>query len=118
MQLVRIRKALLACEVVRTQKLREEGLKGRSGLRPSEGMVFEFDRPQKLVEMTMQGVSFPIDMIFVGTDGCVEKIDGSVAPGKHVVRCARVVEVIEAPAGFCKKHRIDVGDAVVRVGSR
>lgn len=115
MKIVRIGRVMLACDVAATKATREEGLRPRSSLRPSEGMLFVFDERQSLVEMTMAGVRFPLDMVFVDR-GRIVRIDENVQPETHVIRGKNVTEVIEAPAGFCKAHRIDLEDRVEYLG--
>lgn len=113
--LLRIRKALLVCDIADTEMTRSQGLRSRYVLRASEGMLFAFETKQSLVEMTMAGVRFPLDMMFIDHRNRVKKIEHDVLPETDSVSCTGVSSVIEAPAGFCKRHRISIGDTVAHL---
>lgn len=106
-------KYVVACEVADTPETRWLGLRGRFSLPEDDGMVFFFESAQ-YVEMTMRGVNYPIDMIFIGPDSSVISVAQSVAPGTPTVVCDGVAAVVEVAAGICERYGIGVGDGVAK----
>lgn len=104
-------KVTLTCGVADTPEKQWWGLQGCLRLGEDEGMVFPFASAE-FVEMTMQGMSIPIDMIFVGKDSKIIKIAKSVQPQGEAVGCARAEAAIEIQAGVCDAKGIEVGDVV------
>lgn len=103
-------KAVLNCDVAWTELQRKMGLMGRWRMNQNEGLLFPFDGSGH-ADMTTVGMSVPIDMVFVGGDSKIRKIE-TVEPDVYGIGCPNVTLVIEAPAGFCAKHGIEVGDEV------
>ena len=87
------------------------GVNGVFAFHEKQGMLFDFGTAQ-FVEMTMMGMSMPIDMIFVDSESKVKKIEHSVSPETLAITCALTGAVVEAEAGFCVKHGIEIGDVV------
>jgi hypothetical protein len=72
-------------------------------------MLFTF-APPRSATFYMGEVTFPIDLVFVGDDGCVGKVVRGAQPGAKerwsMERCAAVIEV---PAGTCVAWGVRVG---------
>lgn len=56
--------ALIPCEVVDTASLRAQGLSGRAGLPPGEGMLFVFEKADRH-SFWMKDMSFDIDILWI-----------------------------------------------------
>lgn len=66
-------------EVALTKFEQIQGLSGRSPLPPNTGMLFLNPEPNTM-KFWMRGVSFPLDMIFIGVDGQVVQINKNCTP--------------------------------------
>src|SRR5574341_714952 len=85
---------------------RMRGLLGRRYLRKGEGMVL---RPGWSIHTAF--MRFPIDAVFLDADQVVIKIEHEVGPW-HTVSCRGAREVVELPAGECRRRGLEVGDRV------
>ncbi|MGA7201500.1 MAG: DUF192 domain-containing protein [Candidatus Cybelea sp.] len=98
-------KADLTLETARTEPAREQGLMNRAVLSPHTGMLFVFDRDER-VDFWMKDTLVPLDMIFIAGDGTVRRVFSNVAvvaptlPDDQIPReGAPAKYVIELPAG-------------------
>lgn len=95
----------------RTPEQMETGLMGKTKLKPSEGMLFEFGRLQD-VTFWMKGCKIPLDMLFFAKDRLVGVVDSApVCTDDSGETCTRykspipVNYVLEVKAGTrVKKH--------------
>jgi len=85
---------------------RMRGLLGRKYLRQGEGMVL---RPGWSIHTAF--MRFPIDAVFLDADQVVIKIEHDVGPWR-TVSCRGAREVVEIPAGECRRRGLEVGDRV------
>jgi uncharacterized protein len=85
---------------------RMRGLLGRKYLRQGEGMVL---RPGWSIHTAF--MRFPIDAIFLDADQVVIKIEHEVGPWR-TVSCRGAREVVEMPAGECRRRGLEEGDRV------
>ncbi len=85
---------------------RMRGLLGRKYLRQGEGMVL---RPGWSIHTAL--MRFPIDAVFLDADQVVIKIEHEVGPWR-TVSCRGAREVVELPAGECRRRGLEVGDRV------
>jgi uncharacterized membrane protein (UPF0127 family)/CheY-like chemotaxis protein len=85
---------------------RMRGLLGRKYLRQGEGMVL---RPGWSIHTAF--MRFPIDAVFLDADQVVIKIEADIGPW-HTVSCRGAREVVELPAGECRRRGLEVGDRV------
>ena len=92
-----------------TEAEQEQGLGDRDGLPPTEGMLFwNADTAQRC--FWMKDMRFSIDMLWVGHDKKVVKIEHSVSPDTYPqTYCADAQYVIELHAGAAAKEHIVVG---------
>lgn len=103
--------ASLKCEIAADDQSKTVGLQKYASLPHGYGMIFPFDN--ETVKFHMGTVPFPIDIIFVGADNRVSRIDKYVEPGTRAkFGMSHVSAVIEANAGFCDENGIDVGCSV------
>jgi uncharacterized membrane protein (UPF0127 family)/CheY-like chemotaxis protein len=85
---------------------RMRGLLGRKYLRHGEGMVL---RPGWSIHTAF--MRFPIDAAFLDADQVVIKIEHEIGPWR-TVSCRGAREVVELPAGECRRRGLEVGDRV------
>ncbi len=92
---------------------RSQGLQGYDSLAPGEGMLFVFDDSLPRT-FAMKGVSFPIDVLFIGDDMRVSGIE-RLEPGDTgtVTSPGPSPYVLELPAGWAADHDIHVGSEFV-----
>src|SRR5262245_45043525 len=79
---------------------------GREYLRQVEGMVL---RPGCSIHTAF--MRFPIDAVFLDADQVVMRIEHEVGPWR-TVSCRGAREVVELPAGECRRRGLEVGDRV------
>ena len=93
----------LTLETARTEPAREQGLMDRAVLAPHTGMLFVFERDER-VDFWMKDTLVPLDMIFIAGDGTVRRVFSNVpvvaptlpdeqipregAPAKYVIETA------------------------------
>jgi len=101
-------RASIAIEIADTPETQMQGLMGRSALGDSSGMLFVFERiePQNF---WMKNTPIPLDIIFIGADGCIVNIVESTTPmSKQRYRSKGPIKyVVEVRAGFVKRFKID-----------
>ena len=102
---VRAPAADLRLEVAVTPDQQERGLMSRTSLAAHTGMLFVFDRDER-VAFWMKDTLIPLDMVFIGADGTVRTVYANVRPApssmpdNDIPREAGVAKyVIELPAG-------------------
>jgi len=100
------------CGVATTLKQKMIGLQSYDKLKEDEGLVFEYSEPED-VTYHMGTVSFPIDIIFIGSDDTIKKISRNIEPGSlGTFGCSGVKMVLEVCGGTSDKNDIKTGDAV------
>jgi len=99
-------------EVADTDASRTQGLSDRTSLGSDNGMLFVFDTPQ-IPGFWMKDMNFSLDMVWIGVDNSIIKIDKNVAPDTYPAIFyppSEVNNVIELPAGFSDAHSLQVGE--------
>lgn len=105
--------AALSCYIAANDTLKARGLQGFDKLGKTEGVLFPFKEP-RTATFHMGDVKFPIDIIFIGGDGRVNKIVESARPGHSgKFSMGRVAAVVEANEGFCATNGVKVGSELV-----
>ncbi len=96
-----------------TQVRQEQGLMFVRDLPPSEGMLFPQSAPE-VAHFWMKNTYIPLDMVFVGEDGRIEKIIANAHPfSLNVLSSGEpVIAVLEIRGGEAKRLGIGVGDRV------
>jgi uncharacterized membrane protein (UPF0127 family) len=103
------------CQVADTAELQRMGLSKHAELGMYDGMIFPYEKPTR-VAFHMSTVRFPIDIIFVGSDGRVTNIVDDIQPGTPGVwRMPHTSAVIEVNGGFARAHSLEVGAPVALV---
>ncbi|RED50983.1 DUF192 domain-containing protein [Aestuariispira insulae] len=100
-------------EVARTEKQRARGLMFRKGLEERAGMLFDYGYPQR-ASMWMKNTLIPLDMLFVRSNGIIEKIVERTTPHSlsTISSKGEVRAVLELKGGMAEKLGIAVGDRV------
>lgn len=101
-------KASIAIEIADTPETQMKGLMGRGAPDDGSGMLFVFQRiePQKF---WMKNTPVPLDIIFVGGNGCIVNIAESTTPmsNRRYRSKGPVKYVVEVRAGFAKRFQLD-----------
>ncbi len=108
-------KGNIYAEIADTPALQERGLSGRSSLAPRAGMLFIFPTPG-VYSFWMKDMSFSIDMIWIGADKKVVKIDEGASPSSYpnTFRPTTDVQyVLEVNSGFTRRLGIVPGTKLV-----
>jgi uncharacterized membrane protein (UPF0127 family) len=106
-------KASIAIEIADTPEAQMKGLMGRKNLDDNSGMLFVFEHlePQKF---WMKNTRVPLDIIFVGEDGCIVNIVESAPPlsNQRYRSKGPVKYVVEVRAGFAKRFHLDTDTCI------
>ncbi len=95
--------------VADTEEARSWGLQGLDGLAEGTGMLFVYDDAADRT-FAMKDVSFPIDVLFIGEDGCVSGIV-PLDPGSETLAFSPGPSryVVELPRGWAEARGIRQG---------
>lgn len=98
-------------EVADDPQERSQGLMFRETLPRSSGMLFIYDRPQRL-SFWMRNTLIPLDMIFVDPTGVVRHIHHEAVPLDEtpITGGDGLIAVLEINGGLARALGIDVGD--------
>lgn len=110
---VTIGNATFSVEVARTSEEQRRGLGYRDTLCESCGMLFLFERPEKM-GFWMKGMRFPIDILWI-RDGTVVHIERAVShTDQQTVYTPQepADSVFEVNAGMSDRYRIHIGSTV------
>jgi uncharacterized protein len=100
-------------EVAATDQERSTGLMFRQSLGDDQGMIFIYPQDE-LITMWMKNTYIPLDMIFVRSDGTVERVAQDTEPFSEQTISSgdKARAVIEVKAGSAKRLGIKSGDKV------
>ena len=101
-------------EVADTPAKREQGLSGREGLAPDEGMLFVFPE-DGVYAFWMKDMLFPIDILWISREGVVVDMRQNVSPETYPESFKSISKaryVVELTAGYVQEHTISIGDLV------
>lgn len=89
------------------------GVMFRDGIEPDHGMIFEFSPPRE-ANMYMRNVSFPIDMVFLNSEGVVMSTVSHVqAESERRINPGFAVSgVLELPDGMVIEYGLKPGDLI------
>lgn len=100
--------------VADTPETRAQGLGGREGLAPDEGMLFVFDE-DGYHTFWMKDMRFSIDIVWLSALGSVVDIEEHVSPESYPATVSPDTPsryVLELPAGYVGRHSVERGDLV------
>lgn len=97
-------------EVARTETEKIRGLSGRDGLAPNGGMLFVYEAPVRPL-IWMQGMRFPLDILWIRDGRVVDLVQGAKPPGpgeapQIFAPPEEIQYVLEVPAGFAQRYGI------------
>jgi uncharacterized membrane protein (UPF0127 family) len=98
-------------EIARSEAERQRGLMYRQSLEPGRGMIFLWDRPERL-KFWMKNTYIPLDMIFIASDKHVVYVEENAEPlttGTRGPDDADSQYVLEVPGGWARTHGIERG---------
>ena len=100
-------------EIARSEPERQRGLMFRRDLAAGRGMVFLWERAQKL-KFWMKNTYIPLDMIFIGADKRVVFIEENAEPLTLQERGPEEDSqfVLEVPGGWARAHGVERGVSV------
>lgn len=108
-------KSRIAVEVASTERERENGLMNRHSMPQHHGMVFVFENDSP-VEFWMKNTLIPLDMVFIGKDGVVRRVEANVpvvapdTPDDVIPRRSGTAKyVVELNAGEAARDGIEPG---------
>ena len=102
----------LVAEVATTPEQRSTGLMHRFSLRPDHGMLFVFERPERL-SFWMRNTFIPLSIAFIGADGRIVNIE-DMAPQTEDTHPSKgpVLYALEMKKGWFREHGIEAGAIV------
>lgn len=97
-----------------TAEKRYTGLSDTESLPNGTGMLFTYDEETKHT-FVMRRMDYPIDIVFIGSDGRITAIESAPAPqpgenGNDIRRTGQGKYILEVPRGWMASHEISVGD--------
>lgn len=100
-------------EIADRDEARNQGLMFRRSLGRRAGMLFFYDREQR-ISMWMRNTYIPLDMIFITAAGTVHRIEERTEPfSERVIESgARVLAVLEVKGGTAAEIGLRPGDRV------
>lgn len=106
-------------ELAETDAARRQGLADREKLPATHGMLFSWSGRELQPTFTMAGMRFPLDIIFVNSDGTIASIAENLPAcperrGCQLVQAPkRIASVLEVNAGFSRRHGVTAGNVVI-----
>jgi uncharacterized protein len=94
-----------------------KGLAIKDSLNEDEGMLFIFDTPKKY-SFWMKDMKFPIDIIWLNTEGKIVHIEKNLKPCFFLLPCPSYsppydsLYVLEVVSNYTNKYDIKVGDQI------
>jgi uncharacterized membrane protein (UPF0127 family) len=103
----------LTVEIARTPEQQAKGLMFRNHLADDRGMLFPHAPPRD-VSMWMRNTYFPLDMVFIKSDGTVHRIAARTEPlsEKIISSEGEVSAVLELAGGAAERYGLKPGDIV------
>jgi uncharacterized protein len=109
---IKVGGAQLVVELARSEVERERGLMLRSSLQDGQGMLFIFDRDDRLA-FWMKNTSLPLSLAYIASDGTIRQIAELVPQSLAPVQAERSVRfALEVPSGWFERAGVHVGDSV------
>jgi uncharacterized protein len=107
----------LSAEIPVTGELMSKGLSVKNQLRENESMLFVFEEPLRHT-FWMKDMKFPIDIIWLDSNGKIVHIEENLMPCPLVLICPSYAPntdsqyVLETIAGFAQRHNISLGTKI------
>ena len=107
----------LSAEIPVTGELMSKGLIVKNQLRENESMLFVYEEPLRHI-FWMKDMKFPIDIIWLDSNGKIVHIEENLMPCPLVLICPSYAPnadsqyVLETIAGFAQRHNISLGTTI------
>jgi uncharacterized membrane protein (UPF0127 family) len=102
----------IVAEVARSEAERERGLMGRKSLGPREGMIFVFDRDERL-SFWMKNTPLPLSIAFLSVEGRVTQIEDMEPFSERIIRSRLSVRyALEMRKGAFAEMGVSEGDTI------
>lgn len=99
-------------EIADTEETRSQGLMHRDELPENHGMLFVFDRDQRM-SFWMKNTSIPLSIAYISSDGVIREIHDMEPHDLDSVRSSRSARyALEVNQGAFERNGIEVGDQV------
>jgi len=109
---IKVGPARLLAEIARTETERERGLMHRSSLAEGKGMLFVFDKDDRLA-FWMKNTTLPLSIAYVASDGTIRQLSDLEPLSLATVQSERSVRyALEVPRGWFERAGVRVGDKV------
>jgi uncharacterized protein len=104
--------AQLLAEIAGTDEQRQRGLMFRTSLPDGTGMLFIFDKDERLA-FWMKNTKLPLSIAYIASDGTIRQIADLEPESLASVQAERSVRyALEAPRGWFERSGVRVGDLV------
>jgi len=109
---IKVGSAELLAEIARTETERERGLMFRTSLADGKGMLFVFDKEDRLA-FWMKNTRIPLSLAYIASDGSIRQIVDLEPFSLASVEAERSVRyALEVPRGWFDRAGVKVGDKV------
>jgi uncharacterized protein len=109
---IQVGPARILAEIAKTEVERERGLMFRTSLAEGEGMLFVFDKDDRLA-FWMKNTKLPLSIAYVASDGTIRQISDMEPFSLATLQSERSVRyALEAPQGWFGRAGVRVGDKV------
>ena len=107
------KKIALNIEIAKTPAEREKGLMFRNALSESDGMLFVFDKEEKL-NFWMKNTFIPLDIAYISEKGIINEIYymAPVDTSKIYSSVKPAMYALEVNAGWFNKNKIRIGSKI------
>jgi len=104
---------VVSVEITETPEEKTRGLMFRTRLPDNEGMLFAYDPPREIT-MWMRNTYIPLDMVFIGRNGIVHRIEAWTTPLSEAIISsgAEVAACLELAGGAAERLGLKPGDRV------
>ncbi len=103
----------ISAEIAKSAPEQEQGLMFRTHIGDDDGMLFVYGKPQE-INMWMRNTYIALDMVFIGADGRVARIEEHAEPlsDRVISSGAMVLSVLELKAGTARRLGLQRGDSI------
>lgn len=103
----------ITVEITESNEEKARGLMFRTTLPDDQGMLFFYDTPQDIT-MWMRNTYIPLDMVFIGADGVIHRIEVRTEPLSERIISSQgnVVACLELAGGAAERLGLKAGDKV------
>jgi len=104
---------LINVEITETDEERAQGLMFRTHMPEKSGMLFFYKTPREIT-MWMRNTYIPLDMVFIGKDGTVHRIEARTEPLSEAIISSHgdAVGCLELAGGEAARLGLKPGDKV------